>query len=312
MQRRSHRSLVLSLCALACAAAAALSLWPRGSPVRTEDQNRDGRPDVWREYDRQGQLTKVAVDTNFDGRSDVHEYYERGALVRRESEKKARHIPLRKLLAQAPHVLTALCPCWMASPLSVSQLLDATQRYFDVVIFDEASQVLPEDAVASLLRGSRAIIAGVQNPHLRALLDAFMDDEKIARLYRTAPAAKTVHHAFLGGLLEHVLSVCHLCRMTASHYKDIDLDLLLAGAILHDVGKISELTYERAFGYSTDGQLLGHIMIGMQMLHDKICGVPDFAAVLMSGFCRIPRAPGKRRSGAVLGERDGEAESTVK
>ncbi len=103
-----------------------------------------------------------------------------------------------------------------------------------------------------------------------------MDDEKIARMYRTAPAAKTVHHNYLGGLIEHVLSLCSLCRMTAAHYKDIDLDLLLAGAILHDIGKTSELTYERTFGYSTDGQLLGHIVIGLKLVNDKIAGVPDF------------------------------------
>jgi 3'-5' exoribonuclease len=122
----------------------------------------------------------------------------------------------------------------------------------------------------------RGIISGIQNAELRALLNLFMDDEKIARMYRTAPAAKTVHHAFLGGLLEHVLSVCQLCRVTASHYKNIDIDLLLAGAILHDVGKTTELTYERTFGYSTGGQLLGHIMIGMQMLNEKIAQVRDF------------------------------------
>jgi very-short-patch-repair endonuclease len=82
------------------------------------------------------------------------------ALVRREAAKKTRHLPLRKLLAEAPDVLTALRPCWMASPLSVSQLLDADRRYFDVVIFDEASQVLPEDAVPALLRAERAVVAG--------------------------------------------------------------------------------------------------------------------------------------------------------
>ncbi|HEY9861412.1 MAG TPA: AAA domain-containing protein [Candidatus Obscuribacterales bacterium] len=82
------------------------------------------------------------------------------ALVRREAAKKTRHLPLRKLLAKAPDVLTALRPCWMASPLSVSQLLDADRRYFDVVIFDEASQVLPEDAVPALLRAERAVVAG--------------------------------------------------------------------------------------------------------------------------------------------------------
>jgi very-short-patch-repair endonuclease len=81
-------------------------------------------------------------------------------LVAREAQKKARHLPLRKLFAQAPDVLLALRPCWMASPLSVSQLLPGDLPYFDVVIFDEASQVLPEDAVTSLLRGKRAVIAG--------------------------------------------------------------------------------------------------------------------------------------------------------
>ncbi len=122
----------------------------------------------------------------------------------------------------------------------------------------------------------RAIVAGIGNPHLRALVDAFLDDEKIARMYRSAPAAKSVHHAYLGGLLEHVLSLCHLSRVMATHYRDIDLDLLLAGAVLHDVGKTSELTYERTFGYSTDGQLLGHIIIGLHMIGDKLQGLPDF------------------------------------
>ncbi|HEY0735383.1 MAG TPA: AAA domain-containing protein [Herpetosiphonaceae bacterium] len=90
----------------------------------------------------------------------MNTYPEQAALVRREAEKKRRHLPLRTLVAQAPNVLTALRPCWMASPLSVSQLLDAGQTYFDVVIFDEASQVLPEDAVAALLRGAKVVVAG--------------------------------------------------------------------------------------------------------------------------------------------------------
>jgi hypothetical protein len=87
MKQRSHRPLVVILCALACATAAVLSIWPSAGYVRTEDRNGDGRPDVWRVYDRRGQLSKVAIDTNLDGRSDVQEYYERGALVRRESDR---------------------------------------------------------------------------------------------------------------------------------------------------------------------------------------------------------------------------------
>jgi hypothetical protein len=87
-------------------------------------------------------------------------YADQNTLVAREAQKKARHIPLRQLVTQAPDVLLALRPCWMASPLSVSQLIPGNKTYFDVVIFDEASQVLPEDAVTSLLRGARAVVAG--------------------------------------------------------------------------------------------------------------------------------------------------------
>ncbi|MCX6624448.1 MAG: HD domain-containing protein [Acidobacteria bacterium] len=80
--------------------------------------------------------------------------------------------------------------------------------------------------------------------------------------------------------MEHVLSMCTLCRLMASHYKHIDLDLLLTGAVLHDIGKIHELSYERSFGYSNDGQLLGHIVIALGMIHDKLRALPDFPAPL--------------------------------
>jgi 3'-5' exoribonuclease len=123
-------------------------------------------------------------------------------------------------------------------------------------------------------------IASVTNPHLRALLDAIFADPEVALAYRTAPAAKSVHHAWLGGLIEHVLSMCHLAKMTAAHYHDIDFDLLLTGVILHDIGKIRELSYARGFQYTTEGQLLGHIVIGMQMVQEKIRLIPDFPARL--------------------------------
>ncbi|HEX6897081.1 MAG TPA: HD domain-containing protein [Bryobacteraceae bacterium] len=122
----------------------------------------------------------------------------------------------------------------------------------------------------------RGIVSGIGNQHLRALLNAFLDDEPLARMYRTAPAAKHVHHAWLGGLIEHVLSMCHLCRVTAAHYRYVDLDLLLAGAILHDIGKVAELTYDRTFGYSSEGQLLGHIVIGLRLVNEKLQRFPEF------------------------------------
>jgi 3'-5' exoribonuclease len=123
-------------------------------------------------------------------------------------------------------------------------------------------------------------IASVENPHLKALLEAIFADPSIAAAFRTAPAAKSVHHAWLGGLIEHVLSLCHLAKFTAAHYPGVDFDLLLAGVMLHDLGKIRELTYARGFGYSTEGQLLGHITIGVQMVEEKLRQVPGFPGPL--------------------------------
>jgi len=129
------------------------------------------------------------------------------------------------------------------------------------------------DAMWSELQG---IIASIENPHLRGLLNAFFADPDVARRYRRAPAAKQIHHAFLGGLLEHVLSVCGMAKAAAAHYPNIDRSLLLTGVILHDIGKIYELNYERGFSYSTNGQLLGHITIATQMVGDKARTLPDF------------------------------------
>ena len=151
----------------------------------------------------------------------------------------------------------------------MSRVLDAD---VDPADYFPASQRDPAEMFAEL----RGIIAGVANPHLRTLLDAFMDDEPLARKYRIAPAAKHVHHAYLGGLIEHVLSLCHLSRMLAAHYGYIDLDLLLTGVVLHDIGKVAELTYDRSFGYSSEGQLVGHIAIGLRFLHEKLQRLPDF------------------------------------
>ena len=122
----------------------------------------------------------------------------------------------------------------------------------------------------------RAIVAGFSNPHLKALLEAMLADPDIAARYRRAPAAKHIHHAFLGGLIEHVLSLCALAKLVAPHYPSVDRDLLLTGVVLHDIGKIYELNYERGFSYSNEGQLIGHIAIALRMVADKLRGLPDF------------------------------------
>jgi 3'-5' exoribonuclease len=127
-----------------------------------------------------------------------------------------------------------------------------------------------------MFRELQGWIAGMSEPHLKQLLEAVFADEDIAQAYRTAPAAKTVHHNWIGGLIEHVLSLCNLAKASAAHYPHIDFDLLLTGVLLHDVGKIRELHYARSFGYTTEGQLLGHIQIGVQMVLDKLRLMPDF------------------------------------
>ncbi len=117
--------------------------------------------------------------------------------------------------------------------------------------------------------------SAMRDVHLRALVKAVLEDPEIAQRYRKAPAAKQIHHAWLGGLLEHVLSLCQLSRGVAQHY-GADLDLLLTGAILHDVGKLYELSYDRSFGYTAEGQLLGHMVIGLRIVSDKLRDLPDF------------------------------------
>jgi 3'-5' exoribonuclease len=119
-------------------------------------------------------------------------------------------------------------------------------------------------------------VAGFENPHLKALVQAFMADPEISAAYRNAPAAKTLHHAFIGGLLDHVVSLYRSCDLICQNYPQINRDLLLAGAFFHDIGKIHELTYHRSFSYTTKGQLLGHMIIELEMLQAKLVRLPGF------------------------------------
>ncbi len=127
-------------------------------------------------------------------------------------------------------------------------------------------------------------VASIRSPHLRSVIQAFMADPEIAAAYRNAPAAKTLHHAYIGGLLDHVVSLFRSCDLMCRNYPQINRDLLLSGAFLHDVGKIHELTYNRSFSYTTRGQLLGHMVIELELLHAKIAlvrGFPDELKTLL-------------------------------
>jgi 3'-5' exoribonuclease len=119
-------------------------------------------------------------------------------------------------------------------------------------------------------------VASFEDQHLKKLVQAFMDDPEIAVAYRNAPAAKTLHHAYIGGLLVHVVSLFQSCDLVCRNYPQINRDLLLTGAFLHDVGKIYELNYNRSFSYTTRGQLLGHMIIDLELLQQKIAQFPDF------------------------------------
>ena len=161
---------------------------------------------------------------------------------------------------------------------TVQKLLRIGDSEVDLADYMPASARDPDEMLADL----RGVIASIGNPNLKALLEAIFADEDIARLYKRAPAAKSIHHALLGGLIEHVLSLCGLCRVVAPRYPHVDIDLLLTGAILHDIGKIYELTYDRTFGYSDNGQLLGHIHLGLRITDEKLRGLPAFPPRLRS------------------------------
>ena len=118
----------------------------------------------------------------------------------------------------------------------------------------------------------------LQDPWLRKLVLKIITDPEIAPRYRRAPAAKMMHHAYLGGLLEHVVSLCALARAVAAHYPELNLDLLLTGVILHDVGKLDELTYQRAIAYTTEGQLLGHIVMELETVNRAMREIDGFPA----------------------------------
>ncbi|MGC2659677.1 MAG: HD domain-containing protein [Bryobacteraceae bacterium] len=164
------------------------------------------------------------------------------------------------------------------SQFTIHKLRRLQEHEVDPADYFPCSERDPEEMFHEL----RSTIDSINEPHLRTLLNSFFDDSELAALYKRAPAAKSIHHAYRGGLLEHVLSLCGLCRLCATHYSTVDLDLLLTGAILHDIGKVEELTYERSFGYSSEGQLLGHIVIGLRMLSRKLDAMPEFPPRLRS------------------------------
>jgi 3'-5' exoribonuclease len=121
---------------------------------------------------------------------------------------------------------------------------------------------------------------GMKNPWLKKLVLKVLGDPQLVARYKRAPAAKVMHHAYLGGLLEHVAGLCGLAKQIAAHYPELDVDLLLTAAMLHDVGKLDELCYERAVSYTTEGQLLGHIVMELETVSRAMEEIEGFPANL--------------------------------
>ncbi len=142
----------------------------------------------------------------------------------------------------------------------------------DPEIFFETSPFNASEMMTSL----REVLTEIENPHLKELIDSFLNDRKFVTLFKKTPAAKNFHHSYLGGLLEHTLSVCRMAVKVAAHYPVLDRDLLVTSAFLHDIGKMKELKFDRHIDYTDEGRLLGHVMLGTAMLDEKLWELKDF------------------------------------
>lgn len=164
-----------------------------------------------------------------------------------------------------------------ALQVSVKRVRKAAEGEYDPADYLPVSENSTEDMYGKLL----GYVNSIKNPNLSKMLNKlFVEDKDFIKSFQNHSAAKTVHHGFVGGLLEHTLSVTKLCDFYAENYPVLNRDLLLTSALCHDIGKTRELSEFPLNDYTDDGQLLGHIMIGSEMLHDIIREIPEFPTVL--------------------------------
>jgi 3'-5' exoribonuclease len=156
--------------------------------------------------------------------------------------------------------------------LNLEKLRRATPDEFELADYVPQTRKDVQELWSTLVRA----VDSFSDVWLQALVRSFLDDAAIAEAFREAPAAKTLHHAWLGGLLEHVVSLMGICELAAQHYPEIHRDLLLTGVILHDIGKLEELRWGTSFDYTLEGQLVGHITIGIGMIEKKLATLPGF------------------------------------
>ena len=156
--------------------------------------------------------------------------------------------------------------------IRVNRVRAADSGEYDLGDMLPRSQRDPDEMMAEV----QTFIDGIDNAHLRGLLDIFFTDADFLQRFMQAPAAKRVHHAYLGGLLEHVLEVLYLAQRVVEIYPQIDADLLYSGVLLHDIGKVREYTWGMDIDYSDEGRLIGHIVLAEEMLNSALANLPEF------------------------------------
>jgi 3'-5' exoribonuclease len=149
---------------------------------------------------------------------------------------------------------------------------------FQEADFCPASARDPEEMLAEL----RGFVESVANEHVRALLQSILDDPTIVSALKVAPAAMRLHHAYRAGLLGHSLALCEVAEVLVHKYPRLNRDWLIAGAILHDIGKTEELGTSRRLGYTTRGQLVGHVALGLEILERQVSRLPSFPVEVKS------------------------------
>jgi 3'-5' exoribonuclease len=223
--------------------------------------------------DRNGKRYLSVTLADRTGRIDARLW--EGAEVAAETFRQSDHVRVRGL-AQSYHGRTQL-------RLDTIEAVDAGAEGLPASEFVAESKKPVDRMLADLV----AVVDGMQNAHLKALVHAFLDDPDHANRFKRAPAAQSIHHAWKGGLLEHTLSVMQLCERLCDHYPHVDRDLVLAGAFFHDYGKIDELAYEDTVGYTDEGRLVGHLVMCCQWLRERAGELDGFPKPLLDQLVHI-------------------------
>lgn len=158
--------------------------------------------------------------------------------------------------------------------IKIDKIKVAGEGEYDISDFIASSPIPIEELWGSFLRG----IEEIGDPNLRALFGLILSDEKMVRNLKEAPGGKKWHHSYRGGLLEHSLAVCRIALIGIKPYPTVDRDMVIAGALLHDIGKVKELTYDILIDFSEEGRLLGHIVLGALIVEDYIAKLENFPA----------------------------------